>query len=52
MMQIQFWFALSVANDIHYMPDHGENFASGFHLHEFQLIDFVFLNQHSKNKQQ
>lgn len=30
MMQIQFWFALSVANDIYYMPDHGENSASGF----------------------
>lgn len=24
----------------------------GSHLHEFQLIDFMFLNQHSKNKQQ
>ena len=30
MMQIQFWFALSVANDIYYMPNPGENFASGF----------------------
>lgn len=30
MLQIQFSFALSVANDIYYLPNHGENFASGF----------------------
>lgn len=29
-MQIHLLFALNVDNDTHYMPAHGENFASGF----------------------